>query len=294
MAHNSTPALTRYTAAARTSSARLITEYSTSFSLATRVLPGAVREDIAVIYALVRLADEIVDGVAIEAGLSDRQVEAALDALENDTEQALSAGYSTNLVVHAFAATARTAGIGAALTRPFFASMRADIAPRHHDEESLAAYIYGSAEVVGLMCLRVFARMPGTDTARMAELTRAARSLGAAFQKVNFLRDLAVDDGALGRHYLPEAGRFTDADKDAFVATIRADLAAADAGMAYLDVRARIAVRIARRLFGELTDALDATPAAEVARRRVRVSNARKAAIAATVIAGAATSRGRA
>ena len=279
-------ALHRYTTAAISSSGKVIAEYSTSFGLASRFLGKAARRDIGNIYALVRLADEIVDGVAHEAGLDSNTIAAELDRLEEQTETALATGYSTNLVVHAFSSTARQHGITTELTRPFFRSMRADLHRQEHTDETLNDYIYGSAEVVGLMCLAVFRNMPGTDTSDDDMLITSARRLGAAFQKVNFLRDLATDYAALGRSYFPDVdpAAFEETRKRELVEDIRTDLAAAKPGIQRLDARARIGVDIAHRLFSELTDALDDRPAHELLSRRVRVNNTRKLAIAAQTL----------
>src|SRR5690625_790571 len=275
-------ALHRYTSAAMSSSGKVITEYSTSFGLATRFLGKSARRDIGNIYALVRLADEIVDGVAREAGLSTSTIATELDRLEDQTEAALATGYSTNLVVHAFVTTARKHDITTDLTRPFFRSMRADLHRQAHTDESLDDYIYGSAEVVGLMCLAVFRNMPGTDTSDEDILITSARRLGAAFQKINFLRDLATDYQALGRSYFPDVdpADFEETQKQLLIADIRADLAAAEPGMKRLDPRARIGVEMAYRLFRELTDTLDKHPAHELLSQRIRVKNPRKLAIA--------------
>ena len=279
-------ALHRYTTAAVSSSGKVISEYSTSFGLACRFLGKTARRDIGNIYALVRLADEIVDGVAQEAGLDIEATGQELDRLEAQTEAAMTTGYSTNLVVHAFATTARTHGITVELTRPFFRSMRADLHRQEHTVRSLDDYIYGSAEVVGLMCLAVFRNMPGTDTSDDELLVTSARRLGAAFQKVNFLRDLATDYEYLGRSYFPgvDPEDFGEDQKRQLVADIRADLAAAKPGMRKLDPRARIGVEMAHRLFSELTDTLDKRPACELLSRRVRVNNTRKLAIAAQTV----------
>lgn len=279
-------ALHQYTSAAISSSSKVIDAYSTSFGLARRFLGKAARHDIDSIYALVRLADEIVDGVAEEAGLGQEDISAELDRLEAQTETAMATGYSTNLVVHAFAVTARNHGITTELTQPFFRSMRADLQRQVHTAQSLEDYIYGSAEVVGLMCLQVFRHMTGTDTTYNERLSTSARRLGAAFQKVNFLRDLATDYEALGRSYFPgiDPEEFGEAQKQRLVDEIRADLAAAEPGMEKLDRRARIGVEMAHRLFSELTDGLEQRPAAELLTQRVRVRNARKLAIAAQTV----------
>ncbi|WP_315914873.1 phytoene/squalene synthase family protein [Arthrobacter sp. lap29] len=271
-----------YSATARRSAGVVISAYSTSFSLACRMLGQASRTHIANVYALVRLVDEVVDGVAREAGLSVAATEEALDRLEAETEAALLSGYSTNMIVHAFACTARQCGIDSTLTRPFFASMRKDLTVSDHDEASLDTYIYGSAEVVGLMCLKVFLSSPTANAGQNAEVEAAARRLGAAFQKVNFLRDLASDTSELGRSYFPglDPQDFSEEHKDQLVAEIRADLNAAAQGIPLLPLRAAVAVSVAHGLFSELNTQLDRTSAAELLGRRVSVAPLHKAAIA--------------
>lgn len=273
--------LQRYSATATRSAQVVIGAYSTSFSLACKMLDRVTAQHISNIYALVRLADEVVDGVASEAGLNGTQVAAVLDALEAETVQGMERGYSTNLVVHAFAATSRATGIGVELTEPFFASMRADLVRNDHDASSLEDYIYGSAEVVGLMCLQVFRAMPGKHHSDSPKAAQAARSLGAAFQKVNFLRDLAADSQQLGRNYFPgtAVNTFSEARKDELVAQIYADLAIAREGIKLLAPSAARAVRIAHDLFAELNRQIDHTPARELLTRRISVSTPRKALI---------------
>ena len=275
-----------YTGTALTASGRVIGEYSTSFSLACRTLPGPVRRDIAGIYALVRVADEVVDGTARAAGLDAAQVRAALDDYEAAVDRALDTGFATDLVVHGFADVAHRHGFGRELTAPFFASMRADLEVAEHDGASLESYIYGSAEVVGLMCLAVFMDMPGTlaDTPAQRELlTDCARRLGAAFQKVNFLRDLGADHDQLGRTYFPGADpeHLTEAQKTELLADLTADLDAAAPGILALDRRARRAVAMAHGLFGELARRIERVPAHELTRRRISVPTAVKLRIAA-------------
>ncbi|GAA3673784.1 squalene/phytoene synthase family protein [Arthrobacter ginkgonis] len=279
--------LTRYTQTATRSAAVVISRYSTSFGLACRLLPPGARRDVENIYALVRVADEAVDGAAAAAGLDPAAVGEQLDRLEQETAAALRTGYSTNLVVHAFAGSARSAGIGMDLVEPFFASMRADLTVAEHSAESLGEYIYGSAEVVGLMCLRVFQTLPGAAQGRDAELAAAARSLGAAFQKVNFLRDLAADTRELGRTYFSDAGPadFDEARKHGLVADIRADLAAAAPGIGLLAPGARRAVGLAHGLFSALADRIEQVPAAELLTSRVRVGGPGKARVALRVLA---------
>ncbi|MFD5215912.1 phytoene/squalene synthase family protein [Microbacterium sp. NPDC058345] len=280
-----------YTRTARASSSRVIRAYSTSFGMASRLLPAAVRDGIADVYALVRVADEIVDGPASEAGMGSAATREVLDELESETLAALTRGFSANLVVHAFAATARATGIDTSLVRPFFASMRMDAGDVHLDRDQYRRYIHGSAEVVGSMCLRVFTlESPGLQLD--AEMEEGARRLGAAFQKVNFLRDLAEDAGRLGRSYIPgvDPGTLTDAQKDAVVDEIADDLAAARIAIARLPRGSRRATTAAAALFTRLNEQLRATPAAELRRRRISVPTVVKL----RLLAGAAMGRVRA
>ena len=185
--------LALYGAATEASAAPVIRRYSNSFRLATSLFPRRCRAEIASIYALVRVADEIVDGTAAEAGLDAAQQGDRLDELEADTERAVATGFSANLVVHAFAVVARTAGIPREPIEAFFASMRRDLDDVAFDDAEYRTYIHGSAVAVGLMCLRVFVRGVDVDPDTFPELEEGAARLGAAFQKVNFLRDLGDD-----------------------------------------------------------------------------------------------------
>ncbi len=277
-----------YSDTAARSAGVVIGRYSTSFGLACWTLRPRERRHIENIYALVRIADEVVDGAAAAAGLDPDGVCWQLDNLEQETERALACGYSTNMVVHAFAQTARHAGIDAALTRPFFASMRADVHTSSHSDDSLADYIYGSAEVVGLMCLKAFQTMEGAVSGKDAELNHSARSLGAAFQKVNFLRDLGADNSDLGRQYFPglDPAHFNDEHKETLLADIRRDLAAARVGMEFLAPPARRSVRLAHDIFLALVEKIDGVPATELQTRRIRVPGWQKTFIAVRAIAG--------
>ncbi|MEG1445259.1 phytoene/squalene synthase family protein [Glutamicibacter sp.] len=293
-----TAALEHYSRTAQRSARVVLGEYSTSFSLACKLLDAASARHIANIYALVRLADEIVDGVACQAGLDNQAIAACLDELEAETLRAMERGYSTNMVVHAFTISARATGIHAELTAPFFASMRADLGTGQHDARSLQDYIYGSAEVIGLMCLQVFQAMPAAPDLTPAQAQRAkhaARSLGAAFQKVNFLRDLAEDSEDLGRSYFPglDPAGFDEPSKAKLVAQIEQDLAQARAGLPYLAPSAARAVRLAHDLFRELNSQLDKAPASQLLRTRISVSAPRKALIAARVLLGTRGTTGR-
>ncbi|MGO4689921.1 phytoene/squalene synthase family protein [Glaciibacter sp. 2TAF33] len=265
-----------YTQAAEASAAVVIENYSTSFGLAARLLEPRVRVQVRAIYALVRIADEIVDGAAAGAGLDARVQRELLDELEDEAERAVERGYSTNLVVHAFAVTARQAGIDSALTAPFFASMRRDLDPAPFTVAGVAEYIYGSAEVIGLMCLRAF--LCHSTQEADADLEDGARRLGAAFQKINFLRDLAGDSQDLGRNYFPayDPAHLTESDKHRILDDIDSDLDAAARALPRLPSGCRTAVTTAHHLFARLSDRLRQTPAEQLLARRTSVPTAEK------------------
>lgn len=263
----------------------VLSDYSTSFGAGARLLDRPTRRHIDAIYALVRVADEIVDTV--------RGPDAAdmLAALRAETDAALARGWSANLVVHAFALTARRVGITGAETDPFFDSMATDLTVGQHDRESVARYIYGSAEVVGVMCLRAFLnahRPPGEPIAQPDDdVVAGARALGAAFQKVNFLRDIGDDAGRLGRDYFPESdgglldhGRLLAALDD-----IDGDLALARATLADLPPRPRAAVAATIALYTELFDDLSTRTPEEIRAERVRVADGRKVLVASRAVA---------
>ncbi|WP_172170533.1 squalene/phytoene synthase family protein [Brevibacterium sp. CT2-23B] len=303
---SSTPTDELYTRTAEDAARAVIASYSTSFGLAVRLLGVRNRHHIRNIYALVRIADEIVDGLAAEAGLAETEQREMLGSFASATRAALHTGISDNLVVHAFARTARAAGIDDELIDPFFASMDADLDPadpggpsgleveggtspvRGFDSHAHDEYVYGSAEVVGLMCLKVFLIDLDRTPAEVARLEHGARQLGAAFQNVNFLRDLADDDQRLGRSYLTPGHRLTEGEKAEWVDTIRQQLAAAQDAITELPKDARTAVRCACALFTALTDRIAATPVADLYRQRVRVPNAVKARLTAHALMTAA------
>ena len=280
--------LALYTRTAQRSSARVIRGYSTSFGMATRLFDRRLRPDIENIYGLVRVADEIVDGAALEAGLDVDAQRSQLAAFENETVGALRSGYSTNLVVHSFAVTARAAGIGTELTGPFFASMRRDLSPVEFTPDELRDYIYGSAEVVGLMCLRVFLRDHEPSDGERRRLEHGARRLGAAFQKINFLRDLSADWEGLGRNYFPaiDPANLTEPQKRELVADIDADLSAAATVIPQLPRECRAAIAAAHGLFSALTRQIQITPAAELLRTRTRIRNVTKLGILVRTMTG--------
>jgi phytoene/squalene synthetase len=278
--------LALYNRVSEESASLVIRGYSTSFGMASRILSRDSRRHIDNIYALVRLADEVVDGVAVEAGLSRVEAGQQLDALEADTYAAMASGYSTNLIVHAFALSAREVSIQRDIVEPFFTSMRMDLTDRVYTQDSFDTYVYGSAEVVGLMCLAVFIRddKPDAETART--LYNGARSLGAAFQKVNFLRDLAADVDDLGRSYFPGVtiATFTEDDKNRLCDDIADDLDAAARTIPLLPRDAARAVGLAHGLFSRLNSRIRETPAEVLKSTRIRVNDFEKIAIAARVI----------
>ena len=274
---DNTTSLELYTTAANAAAAQIIGHYSTSFGLGTRLLGPAMRTHIEAVYAMVRIADEIVDTYRAEGA---REM---LDAFEQEIGDATARGYSPNVVAHAFGMTARAVGITDAQTAPYFASMRMDLDTVTHDRASFETDVYGSAGVVGEMCLAVFLNTP-TGPRPLPEHTAAgARALGDAYQKINFLRDIAMDDGQLGRSYFPgvTAKNLDDATLATLVADCRSDIATAQQCLPALPRRARIAVETTMDIYARLLSEIAATPAAELAQRRVRVGNMTKFALAA-------------
>ncbi|GAA3944387.1 phytoene/squalene synthase family protein [Microbacterium soli] len=294
-----TAGLPLFTDTAEAAASEVIRAYSTSFGLATRLLGRRHRQHVRNIYAMVRIADELVDGVTEEAGLDAAAQLAALCEYEQAVGRAIRLGCSGDMVLHAFARTARDCGIDEDLTAPFFDSMRMDLRPagattvRGHDDRSHEQYVHGSAEVVGLMCLRVFLCHQSRSDGQLSVLEHGARALGAAFQDVNFLRDLADDTERLHRSYLREKGRLTDADRDARLLRIRARLAEARVAVPLLPRDARVAVRSALGLFAALADRISATPVSTLYSTRVRVPDARKAAIVAGAVLRTVAEPGR-
>lgn len=264
-----------YLEAAQRSSSVVISAYSTSFGLASKLLAPKIRRHVENIYALVRVADEIVDGSAAEAKASGGSIDPsrALDDLEREVYRAFKDRFSTNLVVHAFAHTANATGFGREITQPFFDSMRMDLWKSRHGQKSFEKYVYGSAEVVGLMCLHAFLQDVQVTQGQREKMVAGARALGAAFQKVNFLRDLSADARGLGRSYFPGISpeRFTEQEKTALVADIDADLAVSAASIPLLPRGARRAVIAAHELFAELNRRIGNTPAEQVINTRISV-----------------------
>ena len=272
--------------AARLSS-RLIGSYSTSFTLSTRLLSPRVRQDIHNLYGIVRVADEVVDGVAGGHGLPPGHIRDILNDYEQRVHEGCATGFSTDPIIHAFAGTARSCDIKNNHLAAFFESMRADIpasysahqAPQSttvYDAETRDTYIYGSAEVIGLMCLSIFLRDETPPPADRRTMEEGARHLGAAFQKINFLRDYAADKDGLNRDYVAHGQRLNDETKDAFLTDIYRDLSIAHQAIPLLPASSRLGVRAAYALFLKLAHSLEHTPAKKVTSSRIRVGNATK------------------
>ena len=189
-------------------SSKIITKkYSTSFSIAVNLLSPNIREAIYNIYGFVRVADEIVDS------FEEYPKEELLDRFEQEYRYSLKVGISTNPVINAFQRTVSKYHIDYALVESFLKSMRTDLEKQNYNnQKEIDDYIYGSADVVGLMCLKVFVQ---GDEERYNNLKESAMKLGSAFQKVNFLRDLNEDYENLNRSYFPNINpnNFTEADK---------------------------------------------------------------------------------
>lgn len=261
--------MNQYTAAAYELAATLTKRYSTSFSMSSRLFDRHTRRAIYAIYGMVRLADEIVDSY------DGNDARGRLDAFEAEVGRALASGYSTNPIIHAFADTARAARIGKALTKPFFASMRTDLTVVRHTERSYRQYVYGSAEVVGLMCLKVFVR---GDRGLFDELKPGAQALGAAYQKINFLRDIAADYTERGRSYFPGVNpdQLSERDRRAIVKDIEMDLALARPAVKRLPAHVRPAVATSLEYYQLLFDRLKSAPIVTLRTRRLRVPNWQK------------------
>lgn len=282
--------LSLYSMAAQRAAREVIYSYSTSFGLATRLLGKNFQSHVENIYALVRVADEIVDGSAAQARELSGQVdpEKLLNEFEAETYRAMETGYSTNLIIHAFAQTARAVGIAKDIVEPFFYSMRQDLTEREHDQASFEKYVYGSAEVVGLMCLQVFMYGKDYSAEDKTALIRGARALGSAFQKVNFLRDLAADFKRLGRSYFPgvDINNFNEETKQRLVADINHDLALSAQSLPLLPPSARRAVAAAQLLFTQLNRQIERTSAKELITRRISVSALQKTALLIKAVMG--------
>ena len=253
-------------------SRRLALNYSTSFSLGIRLLSKECRWAIFSIYGLVRVADEIVDTFH---GYNKEQL---LMDFKSQTYRAMEEGISTNPVLHAFQLAANQYGVGKELIEPFFNSMEEDLDTSSHNAQSYSEYIYGSAEVVGLMCLKVFCN--GNEE-QYNHLVPFARSLGAAFQKVNFLRDIRSDVEERGRVYFPgvDFNQFSDSDKYGIIQDVKNDFAHAYVGIVQLPVGCRLGVYTAYIYYLKLLEKIERTTAVDILESRVRIPNTQKIAL---------------
>ncbi|AIK88637.1 phytoene synthase [Corynebacterium glutamicum] len=269
--------LGRFDAMSSKATAKVIAHYSSSFTLASKLLSPKIRRDIEALYAMVRVADEVVDGAAAAAGCVPDAVAEILDNYERQVLLSLSVPFHTDPVIHAFGNTARKCGFEQAHIVAFFDSMRRDLSQTSYDPTQLDEYIYGSAEVIGLMCLKIFLQDSTASPQDRSTMEHGARRLGAAFQKVNFLRDLAEDREDLGRSYLPV---FTEEMRDEIVTDIREDLDAARLSIPLLPFGARTGVRAATDLYGCLVDNLESASLEDLKNGRIRVPSMKKASLA--------------
>lgn len=249
---------------------RLITKsYSTSFSMGIRVFDEPLRAPIYGIYGFVRFADEIVDT------FHDYDKAKLFNRFRQDTYAALEDGISLNPVLQAFQEVVNRYNIGLDLIDPFLDSMALDLEDHLYHSDLYERYIYGSAEVVGLMCLKVFV---DGDEAEYERLKAPARSLGAAFQKINFLRDMKSDYYERGRVYFPgvDFTTFSQADKAAIEADIKADFDHALTGIRELPRGARLGVYLAYVYYTQLFQKIHHSPATQVQEERIRVPDSKK------------------
>jgi len=253
------------------SCSKLVTEtYSTSFSLATKMLAPSIRADIYNIYGFVRFADEIVDT------FYDYQREALFNGFENELETALNNKISLNPILNSFQHTYHKYGIPHNLVVSFMKSMRMDLTKSaYKTEEEYREYIYGSADVVGLMCLMVFVK---GDKKKYKKLEESAMSLGSAFQKVNFLRDLKADFEELNRSYFPNTNlkELDEVSKTKIINEIKADFANGFTGILQLPAEAKLGVYTAYKYYYKLLKKLEKTPSAQIKNTRIRVPNYQK------------------
>lgn len=255
------------------SCSRLTTErYSTSFSSAIKLLHQDLRQPIFNIYGLVRFADEIVDT------FHEHDKATLLAEFKKQTYEAIDRKISLNPILHSFQQTVNQYNIDHELIEAFFRSMEMDLDKKAYDHQGYMEYIYGSAEVVGLMCLYVFCE---GDRSLYQRLKSSARSLGAAFQKVNFLRDLKADYKQLDRVYFPgcDFTNFTACDKSKIEADIQQDFDDAYKGIMQLPVKARFGVYVAYKYYLSLFKRIKRCQPQRILVERIRIPNYSKAAI---------------
>ncbi|NNK60370.1 MAG: phytoene/squalene synthase family protein [Flavobacteriaceae bacterium] len=244
--------------------------YSTSFSMATKMLSKSIRKDIYNIYGFVRFADEIVDT------FHDYDKEKLFIRFEKDLELALKERISLNPILNSFQETFHNYNLEKAHVDAFMNSMRMDLhKSKYLTDEEYKKYIYGSADVVGLMCLKVFVK---GDEDKFNGLKDSAMSLGSAFQKVNFLRDLKADHEDLNRTYFPntDLNNLDESAKQAIIDEIENDFALGLSGIQKLPMEAKFGVFMAYRYYRQLLKKLKRTPALDLKNARIRVPNYKK------------------
>ncbi len=253
---------------------RIITRnYSTSFSMGILAFDKQYRDPIYAIYGFVRYADEIVDT------FHDFDKRVLLEEFERDTWLAIERKISLNPVLDAFQDTVHRYQIGTDLIGAFLKSMAMDLEEIEYAEENYIEYIYGSAEVVGLMCLKVFC---DGDQSAYEKLREPARRLGAAFQKINFLRDIGEDYQSRGRTYFPNLNlgiSLDECSKKDIEADIEADFQAAYQGIIQLPKGSRLGVLTAYRFYRNLFQKIRKTASKRILQARIRISNTEKAAL---------------
>lgn len=250
---------------------KLVTQkYSTSFAAAVKLLGPSIRQDIYNIYGFVRLADEIVDS------FHDYDKKELFYKLWTDLTLAVEQGISANPILNAFQHTVKKYAIPKELYTAFMESMEADLSKNNYESvEDYCHYIYGSADVVGLMCLKVFVN---GDEDKYGLLKNNAMRLGSAFQKVNFLRDLKMDYEQLNRSYFPNAdlARLDENSKCAIIKEIEEDFRVGFAGILQLPIDAKLGVYIAYVYYRKLLLKLKNTPSKDILNARIRVPNYQK------------------
>lgn len=244
--------------------------YSTSFSLATRLLSENIRRDIYNIYGFVRFADEIVDS------FHDYDKKELFKDFSIDLSKALKNKIHLNPILNSFQHTYHKYDIDISLVNAFMKSMKMDLSKKKYTTvKEFKEYIYGSADVVGLMCLKVFVQ--GNQKLYL-NLKENAMSLGSAFQKVNFLRDLKADKEDLNRSYFPNTSfkNLEEKDKSFIISDIEKDFSKGLEGIKNLPIEAKFGVFMAYRYYNQLLKKLKKTPATEIINRRIRVPNLKK------------------
>jgi len=244
--------------------------YSTSFSLATKMLSKGIRQHIYNIYGFVRFADEIVDS------FHDYDKETLFKDFSSDLEKSLKNKIHLNPILNSFQATYHKFNIDKDLVDSFMSSMKKDLhKTKYLSNQEYENYIYGSADVVGLMCLKVFVN---GDSKKYEELKSFAMRLGSAFQKVNFLRDLKDDFEVLNRTYFPntDLNQLDEESKIKIIEDIEGDFKEGLNGIKKLPIEAKFGVFMAYRYYSQLLKKLKKTPALEIKNTRIRVPNYKK------------------